>query len=60
MEEVEPEWEAPKGAEFESQDREGDILSKLKLEHLNAEEIKSLVGIYFEYADILFTRRQIE
>ena len=54
LEEVEPEWETPNGAEFESQDREGDILSKLRLEHLNAEERKSLVGICFEYADIFY------
>jgi len=51
--EVEPEWETLNSAEFESQDREGNILSKLRLEHLNAERM-CLVGICSEYADIFY------
>ena len=54
LQEIETEWETINGAEFESQNREGDILSKLRLEHLNSEERKSLAGLCSDYADIFY------
>ena len=42
------------GAEFESQDREGDILSQLRLGHLNPEERKSLIEACSDFADIFY------
>jgi len=43
LDEVDPVWDRGCGNEFESQDREREIITKLKLEHLNAEERKTLV-----------------
>ena len=54
LEEIEPEWDTFNGAQFESQDRERDIHSKLRLEHINSEERKSLVGLFSDYADIFY------
>jgi len=38
LDEVDPMWDRGCGTEFESQDREREIITKLMLEHLNAEE----------------------
>jgi len=54
LDEIEPEWEKCCSAEFEPQDREGDILSQLRLEHLNTEEQKSLIAACSDFADIFY------
>jgi hypothetical protein len=54
LDELEPEWEKCSGAEFESQDRERDILSQLRLEHLNPEERKLLIEACSDFADIFY------
>jgi hypothetical protein len=54
LEEIEPTWGESRGTEFKSQDRERKILSKLRLEHLNAEENKLLADTCLEYQDIFY------
>jgi hypothetical protein len=51
---IEPEWENGCSAEFEPQDREGDIRSQLRLEYLNSEERKSLIAACSDFADIFY------
>jgi hypothetical protein len=54
LDEVEPEWEKCCSAEFGPLDREGNILSQLRLEHLNSEERKALIAVCSDFADIFY------
>ena len=54
LDEFEPEWEKCGGAELQSHNREGDILSQLRLGHLNPEERKSLIEACSNFADIFY------
>jgi hypothetical protein len=50
--EIEPVWERCESTEFDSQDRERDILTQLRLDHLNAEERKLLIGVCSDFSNI--------
>jgi hypothetical protein len=54
LDEVDPASDRSCSTEFESQDRERDILTQLRLEHLNAEERKLLVQACSDYQDIFY------
>ena len=54
LDEVDPAWDKSCSNEFESRDREGEILKKLRLEHLNMEERKLLVQTCLDYQDIFY------
>ena len=56
LDEVDLVWDGNSTNEFETQDREREILTQLRVEHLNAEEKKLLMGTCSEYSDILFAR----
>ena len=52
LDEVELTWERGCSTEFESQDREKEIQTQLRLEHLNTEVRKLLVQTCLDYQDI--------
>ena len=56
LDQVNPAWDRSCSTELESQDREREreILTQLKLEHLNAEERKLLVQACSDYQDIFY------
>jgi hypothetical protein len=56
LDEVDRAWNRRCGTEFESQDREREreILTQLRLEHLNTEERKLLVQAGSDYQDIFY------
>ena len=54
LDEVNLTWERDSCTEFESQDREKDIRTQLRLEHLNTEERKLLVQTCLDYQDIFY------
>jgi hypothetical protein len=54
LQEIEPLWERCCSAEFKSRDRERDILTQLRLDHLNAEEKKLLIGMCSDFSDIFY------
>jgi hypothetical protein len=54
LDEVDPAWDGSCSNEFESRDREGEILKQLRLEHLNMEERKLLVKTCLDYQDIFY------
>jgi len=54
LDEVDPVWDKSGSTEFEVQDREGEILTQLRLEHLSAEERKLLVQTCSDYQDIFY------
>jgi hypothetical protein len=57
LDENDPAWDGSCSNDFESQDREGEILKQLRLEHLNVEERKPFVQTCLDYQDILSTWR---
>ena len=53
---VDPAWGRSCSTEFESQDREREILTQLRLEHINMEEKKTIVSSMLSLlGHILFT-----
>ena len=52
LDEVDLTWDRGCSTEFESQDREKEIQTQLRLEHLNTEERKLLVQTCVDYQDI--------
>ena len=54
LDEVDLTWERDSCTEFEFQDREKDIQTQLRLEHLNTEERKLLVQTCLDYQDIFY------
>jgi hypothetical protein len=54
LDEVDLTWEKDSRTEFESQDREKEIQTQLRLEHLNTEERKLLVQTCLDYQDIFY------
>jgi hypothetical protein len=54
LHEIEPEWKRCSSDEFKSQDRERDILTRLRLDHLNAEEKKLLIGACTDFFYIFY------
>ena len=54
LDEIEPVWERCCSTEFQSQERERDILTQLRLDHLNAEERKLLIGACSDFSDIFY------
>ena len=54
LDEVDLTWERDCRTEFESQDREKEIQTQLRLEHLNTEERKLLVQTCLDYQDIFY------
>ena len=54
LDEVDSAWNRSCSTEFESQDREKDILMQLRVEHLNTEERKLLIQACSDYQDIFY------
>ena len=54
LDEVDLTWERGCSTEFESQDREKEIQTKLRLEHLNTKEKKLLVQACLDNQDIFY------
>jgi len=54
LDDVDLTWERGCNTEFESQDREKEIQTQLRLEHLNTEEKKLLVQTCLDYQDIFY------
>jgi hypothetical protein len=54
LEEVDFGWKNSDSIGFESLDREMNIQSQLRLDHLNSEERKSLMGACSEFADVFY------
>jgi len=52
LDEVDLPWDRGCSTEFESQDREKEIQTQLRLEHLNTEERKLLVQTCVDYQDM--------
>jgi len=52
LDEVDLAWERGCSTEFESQDREKEIQTQLRLEHLNTEERKLLVQTCLDYQNV--------
>jgi hypothetical protein len=54
LDEVDPAWDESRGNDFESRDRESEILKQLRVEHLDIEERKLLVQTCSDYQDIFY------
>ena len=54
LDEVDSAWDISCSTEFESQDREKDILTQLRIERLNTEERKLLIQACSDYRDIFY------
>ena len=54
LDEVDQTWERDCRTEFESQDREKEIQTQLRLDHLNTKERQLLVQTCLDYQDIFY------
>jgi hypothetical protein len=54
LDEIDPAWDGRCSNEFESRDREGEVLKQLRLEHLNVEERNLLDQTCLDYQDIFY------
>ena len=54
LDEIDPVWDRGYGTEIASRDREREIISQLRLEHMNGEERKMLEQTCLDYQDIFY------
>ena len=54
LDEVDPNWDRSWGTEFKSQDREKDIQTKLRVDHLNTGKRNLLIQACSDYPDIFY------
>jgi hypothetical protein len=54
LDEVNPDWGARDATDFKTRDREREIFTQLRVEHLNSEEKKLLLGTCSAYSDIFY------
>ena len=54
LDDVDSAWDRSRSTEYEFRDREKDILTQLRVEHLNVEERKLLIQACPDYQDIFY------